>query len=202
MSVAVAVLIGLYTLLVLITAGWMWSLKGVYNDYLDGVATVDELDAAATSGTGLAVGIALVFIPTVVVAVMWLWRARSNAELANPLAVHHWDKGAAIWGWLPVVNFWVPRRVVLDIVRAGVPGVTASAVNLWWGSWLAFLVLERLGGQAVDPDSSFFDMDSAVWIATFAALLCVGAAVGFLHIVRRVTAWETNPATYRQPDPA
>ncbi|XVV00302.1 DUF4328 domain-containing protein [Actinosynnema sp. CA-248983] len=199
---AVSVLVGLYALVVVVTAGWLWGLKGVFDDYLVDLATEQELDAFSASGTGLVVAVPVVFIPAVVVTIMWLWRARSNADLANPGSGHRWDKGAAIWGWLPVVNLWVPRRVVLDVVRAGVPGVSPAVVNGWWGSWLGFLFLERLGGLAADPDSAYFDLDSAVWLVSFAALLCAGAAVGFLNIVRRVTAWETDPATYRQPEPA
>ncbi|CCH32178.1 DUF4328 domain-containing protein [Actinosynnema sp. NPDC047251] len=204
LGTALSILVGLYTLANVITAGWLWYFKSTYEDYLADEVTDTALLAVATAGVPMAFIGALVFLSAAVVTIVWLWRVRTNAALANPRFEHRWNRGAAIWGWLPVVNFWVPRRFVLDVWRACAPDQvsarTTSIVNWWWGPWLIFLVLDRYSRPYADPDSPRFDLENAAQLTTAASVLCVAAAVNLIVVVRRITTWQSTPGFYSPPD--
>jgi hypothetical protein len=202
LGVAVAAFIGLYTLGVVAAAVWMWQFKAAYEDYVDGRISDVEFASQVGPAVGLSVVGGIMFVAAIVVTIVWLWRVRVNAGVINPAAPHRWGRDAAVWGWLPVVNFWVPRRLVLDVVAAGVPGVSAALVNWWWGTWLASLLLERLTRIYTDPDSRYFDIAQAGMWTTAGAVLTVAAAVFFLRIVRRITAWQSGVTTYQPGEEA
>ncbi|MEJ2857143.1 MULTISPECIES: DUF4328 domain-containing protein [unclassified Saccharothrix] len=197
LGVAASALVGLSALGVVVTLVWLWRFKGVYEDYLAGRATDVELLSQVEPAVTLSAVGGVVFIAAAVVTAVWLWRVRVNAEALNPGAAHRWGRGAAVWGWLPVVNFWVPRRVVLDVVGSGASGVPVSTVNWWWGTWLSALVLERFTRLTSDPESRYFDLSQAVLWAAVCAVLMVAAAVFFVRIVQRVTAWQSDLPTYQ-----
>ncbi|MEV0075874.1 PQQ-binding-like beta-propeller repeat protein [Nocardia neocaledoniensis] len=90
-----------------------------------------------------------------VVFLVWLWRARRNAEVLFA-GRHRRSIGWVIWGWVcPVVNLWFPHTIMADLVRAsdprtpggdlrGQPGI--ALVSAWWvavlaGWWLSFVAL-------------------------------------------------------------
>ncbi|MFI9815653.1 DUF4328 domain-containing protein [Saccharothrix variisporea] len=181
----------------MVTLGWLWKFNSAYEDYLHSGLPFAELQSYVRPAVTLSAVDGSVLIATAVVTIVWLWRVRVNAEAINPHTRHRWGRGATVWGWLPVVNFWVPRRVVLDVVGAGVPGVSASVVNWWWGTWVASLVLERMTRVYTDPESKFFDVGKAVLWTGIGAALMVVAAVFFLRIVRGITAWQSSASTYR-----
>ena len=56
-----------------------------------------------------------------VVFIVWLWRARGNAELFC-YGQHRRGRGWVIGGWFcPVVNFWFPKQIVDDVIAASDP---------------------------------------------------------------------------------
>ncbi|MEV0676015.1 DUF4328 domain-containing protein [Actinosynnema sp. NPDC050436] len=199
-----SVLVGLYVLVGVITTGWLWFFRNTYNDYLAGEVTDSDLVSAGAAGLPLAFIGTGIFIAAMVVTVVWMWRVGTNARLAEPGADHRWNRGAAIWGWLPVVNFWVPRRYLLDVWRASAPDPTSaqatSPVNWWWGSWLLFLFLDRYSSRYADPDGPRFDLDNAAQLSTAAVVLCAVAAFGLITTVRQITAWQSAPGFYSPPD--
>jgi hypothetical protein len=74
-----------------------------------------------------------------IVFIVWLWRARINAEGCG------WQqrraRGWAFWGWvIPIVSLWIPFQLLGDIWRAGLPerkrNRTAWLPALWWVGWL------------------------------------------------------------------
>lgn len=74
-----------------------------------------------------------------IVFIVWLWRARINAESCG------WQqrraRGWAFWGWvIPIVSLWIPFQLLGDIWRAGLPERkrtrTAWLPGLWWVGWL------------------------------------------------------------------
>ena len=74
-----------------------------------------------------------------IVFIVWLWRARINAEGCG------WQQRRArdwaFWGWvIPIVSLWIPFQLLGDIWRAGLPerkrNRTAWLPALWWVGWL------------------------------------------------------------------
>ncbi len=91
--------------------------------------------------------------------IVWLWRARRNAE-ALCAAPHRLQIGWVIGGWFcPVVNMWFPHTILTDVVHASDPRTPADAADLrgrpanalvtaWWltllAGWAASLLSVRL----------------------------------------------------------
>lgn len=84
------------------------------------------------------------FFVAMVMFLVWFYRARVNAE------GHGWPQhlspGWAIGAWFfPVVNFWFPFLIMVDIWRAGLPEQARTKIpilpGMWWASWLAFFYL-------------------------------------------------------------
>jgi uncharacterized Tic20 family protein len=87
------------------------------------------------------------FFVAMIMFLVWFYRARINAE------GHGWPQrltpGWAIGAWFaPVVNFWFPFQIMVDIWRAGLPEQAranrAILPGIWWTSLLAFFCLLSL----------------------------------------------------------
>ncbi|MGW6392935.1 DUF4328 domain-containing protein [Streptomyces sp. NPDC055103] len=67
---------------------------------------------------------------------IWFHRVRCNAEVLAP-GTHKYSPGFAVGAWvIPLAMWWLPRRIALDIRRAGGPPLDVWLINAWW---IAFL---------------------------------------------------------------
>lgn len=83
-----------------------------------------------------------VFIVVGIVFLVWLFRARANAEALTPVR-HRLGKPWLVLGWIvPVVSFWFPYQVVSDIWRASDPRRTGRRSGLVLAWWLVFLLYQ------------------------------------------------------------
>jgi hypothetical protein len=92
------------------------------------------------------------FLAAMVMFVVWLYRARVNADGRG------WPQrrppAAAIWCWFaPVVNLFVPFQIMADIWRAGLPAEAranpATLPGTWWACMLTFFLLSPFSPSAV-----------------------------------------------------
>ncbi|MFB7512238.1 DUF4328 domain-containing protein [Streptomyces sp. NPDC056144] len=66
----------------------------------------------------------------------WFYRVRCNAEVLAP-GSHKYSPAFALGAWVvPLAMWWLPRRITLDIRRAGGPPVDVWLINAWWAVWL------------------------------------------------------------------
>ncbi|MEZ0163723.1 DUF4328 domain-containing protein [Kineococcus sp. LSe6-4] len=112
-------------------------------------------DALWTAYDTVTVVTGLAWLASFIVTGIWLTRVRRNAELLAP-AFHHQRAWGWAWaGWVvPVVSLWFPFQVVRDAVTASAstanpaaPHSPRPAFGLWWGTWLAGMVLTNAAGQ-------------------------------------------------------
>lgn len=124
----------------------------------------------------------LALLAAAVVFMIWLWRARSNVELAAGPRSQRLGRGWAVGGWIcPIVNLWFPYQYLVDVWRASAPRDTADGLVLaWWLAYLASNVVARFG--SLDDDHS---------IGLVSCLLDVLAAVGAVLVVRRISEWQS-----------
>jgi hypothetical protein len=115
---------------------------GMNSDTYDPVATGTSLQAY---GDVFIIAGALAVI-TGLLFVTWLWRAHTQA----PGPLRH-GRGWTVGSWLvPVVNLWVPPRLVYDIwVSSGRYQVAQRhgvglIVTSWWASLLSSIALARI----------------------------------------------------------
>ncbi|WP_333737214.1 DUF4328 domain-containing protein [Streptomyces sp. IBSBF 2806] len=134
------------------------------------------------------VSMIFVYLMTLAVALFlgWLARSRGNAEELSPGAPVP-GRGWTIGAWfIPVVNFFVPRRLVLDIGRASSASWgqkrDTTLVNLWWAAWIAHAVVLVAGSRVAPGSMAFLVVAEAFMIA---------AAVLLGLVIERVTALQS-----------
>ncbi len=149
-----------------------------------------------------------------IIVIVWLWRARSNAETLCA-ARHRLSPGWVIGGWFcPIVNFWFPHMIVADVVRASDPRTPADAPDLrgrsisavvtaWWLcfviNWiLSFVALPLSMPEVRTQDSGDYFAYSVAprggWGLVAVDLLeagaLAGAAISLAVIMIRVQRWQ------------
>ena len=90
------------------------------------------------------------FLVAMVMFVVWFYRARVNAE------GHGWpQRHARVWtiaAWfIPLINLWLPFRIMTDIWRAGLPPEAranrAILPGIWWTCCLTYALLSVAAGS-------------------------------------------------------
>ncbi|MFF7214557.1 DUF4328 domain-containing protein [Streptomyces sp. NPDC008238] len=118
----------------------------------------------------------------IVLFLVWLARARHNAHLLTPqasLPSRGWTIG--VW-FVPLVNFFVPRQVLLDIGRASSVSWQETRdrtlVNLWWAAWIGHGLALWTAGY-VDPTS--------IPLVALAEAFMIAAAALAAILIERIT---------------
>jgi hypothetical protein len=84
------------------------------------------------------------FFAAMIMFLVWFYRARVNAEGEGwPQRL---SRGWAVGAWFaPVINFWFPFQIMVDIWRAGLPEQARTDIailpGIWWASLLAVFCL-------------------------------------------------------------
>lgn len=122
----------------------------------------------------------------IVLFLVWLARSRRNAQELSPGASVP-SRGWTIGAWfIPVVNFLVPRQLVLDIGRASSASWEqkrdTTLVNLWWVAWITHAVVLVMGGRVAPGSMAFLVVAEALMIA---------AAVLLGLVIERITALQS-----------
>ncbi|MFJ7780779.1 DUF4328 domain-containing protein [Streptomyces yangpuensis] len=110
----------------------------------------------------------------------WFHRVRCNAEVLAP-GSHRYAPAFAVGAWIiPLAMWWLPRRITLDIRRAGGAPRDTLLINAWWFVWLCDGPLSVAVHHLVLHHTDFHTpMDHGT------GLLCSILAIA---VVRRVTA--------------
>lgn len=132
----------------------------------------------------------VVLVATGVLFVIWFFRLRRNAGLWAP-AAQRLGQGAAVWGWLPVVNFWIPFQVAQDALTAtkppGSPDRTGKgALRFWWIMWVLMVVVgfvNRAWGQQLDTLDQLRRYTSNSMFLTVVSLVAAVAAIGAVRVL-------------------
>jgi Domain of unknown function (DUF4328) len=195
--VAMAVLAGLHDL----------TLLGPYTELAERAGSMGpsaaeaRLQELALRELGVAGIAALVNIAAGVTYLVWLYRARDNAERMSPLP-HRRSRAWLILGWLvPIVSFWFPYQIVADIRAASLrddrpdPDAAPSTnlLNWWWalfllnsfGAVLAFAVSNTAPVTVADVAS---DARNTLLLQLLLIPAGIGAALLAIQVVRGISA--------------
>ncbi|HET8680304.1 MAG TPA: DUF4328 domain-containing protein [Micromonosporaceae bacterium] len=112
----------------------------------------DLVNGAALLELALTVPFLITLLASIVLVIIWLYRARKNLE-AFPGAEQTLRAGWAIGGWfVPFANLVIPYRVMANVARASLhrPSTPVLA-GVWWGFWLAANIADRfVAGNDLD----------------------------------------------------
>jgi hypothetical protein len=180
-------------------------------------AAVHAYEAAAAEGRDLAQVITayaafallsfLLLLSTWIVGSLWLSRARENAVLIAPDQVRQ----SAVWAWLgwwvPIVSWWFPKQIVDDSWRITSSSAAVGArgryrdTSLWWGLWIAYLVLGNVDANLVIQDGTYkglmgSDVHEGVVLALeiVVAILGILAFAAWVPVVRGLSQAQTDLA--------
>lgn len=199
-----------------------WNTYGVLQDVLSSPFTAEPETRVQASDNLVLIavwGYRVFVVGAAVVFLIWLWRARQNAEGLSE-GLHTRSRGWVLGGWfVPIVAWWFPYQVVRDVWRASDPGTRTLAgelrlargsalVGVWWSCWLVFSIAgtlsfnharrEPTGDEGVDEILTWFQ-GGAVYdtVSTVGEVL---AAVLIVLIIRRISAWQEvlGPAAQRE----
>ncbi|MFJ9345820.1 DUF4328 domain-containing protein [Streptomyces sp. NPDC101237] len=170
-------------------------------DLVNGEAGAEVFRRADSAGRLVALaaeGRSVTMVACVVVYLCWFNRVRANAEIFDPAAQSR-APGWAVGGWfVPVVSLWFPRRITLDIWRAGGPRGTPPPhllVNVWWTAWLATLLVGRLAQTAYDAAEDAALVRAATGEMLIRDVVDIVAAVLAILVVLRLTRVQHERAT-------
>jgi hypothetical protein len=145
----------------------------------------------------------LLVVVTAVSFVVWSFGAHANLARLGREGIRHRD-AATIWWWiLPVALLFMPYRVIGETVRGSVaplgdPDWRTRRLPALVGWWTALFIAGQIVGQAgtVLSLSAVTDaeLDYALVVIGFGALLLIGAAVTALVLVSRVTEAQARHA--------
>ncbi|MFE7587948.1 DUF4328 domain-containing protein [Kitasatospora sp. NPDC057512] len=173
-----------------------WRAYLVFEDALAGKATLADLQAvedwADFFGDSLYLALAL---PAGIVVTVWLWRARINAELLGGPGSQRRARAWVVGGWWPLANLWIPYQVISDIWQASAPRrpVSRALIGVWSAAWVIWLYVSRGYAYLVDKDTpTEDDLRRAIAYSTIAAVANVVSGVILLHVVHRVSTWQTQ----------
>jgi Domain of unknown function (DUF4328) len=200
LGIAAVATVVLACLVRVIDLSFSWYAYRAVDDYLNGVgdATYGEVMDMLTLGESLAPFLVIAWLAAPVMFVVWLWRARLNAELINPHE-QHLARGWAIGGWIcPIVNFWFPFRIVHDIWRVSRPaGLTSPGrpVHWWWTAWVLYLIARIWLRAELRSEESLEALRGIAVAHTVAAVLEGVAGVLVIVVIRQITTWQKAPAS-------
>jgi hypothetical protein len=151
-------------------------------DVLETIA--DVAGAAAMDNVMLWVNAGL-FVLAAVAFIVWLWRVRANAELLVGPHGQRLTREWVIGAWIcPVVNFWFPYQVVVDVWRASAPdrGNVRDGLVVWW--WMSFVVSWLF--------TRFITLAGIVDVAplVLSCVLDLASGVLALVVVRQISNWQ------------
>lgn len=174
----------------------------------------DRLDAMASQVTWLLVLLAAAVVLSVVF-IVWMARARGNAELISARP-HRLSRGMATGGWfIPIANLWISRIALEDVWAASAPSDDErqpKLVRAWWGIMLGALVVYIVGrianplpvvtisgGSVVGGLGALAASSQYVAVMnTVLLIIALGEAALLSTIVLRISAWQTTAAV--RPD--
>ncbi|MFF3659913.1 DUF4328 domain-containing protein [Streptomyces olivochromogenes] len=140
---------------------------------------------------------------TVVFYLAWFHRTRINAEVFDPFG-HELGRAWVGWGWfVPLVNFWFPRRIMLNTWDASRPAGSRTShglVNAWWAMFTITLFVGRAGFESYRKAETATELYVAAGDVLFAEITGIVAAVLAILVVLRLTRMQ-NEKALRGPVP-
>jgi hypothetical protein len=160
-----------------------------------------------------------VYIATVVLFLMWLYRAHSNLSVLLTSDLQFSSGWAVGWWFIPFANLIKPFQVVREVWCKSSPEVdtepsflsvsTCSAptfMGFWWAFWIISNILSNITGNVFNPDDPS-SLVASGYLFTISGILSATAAALAIKVVKDTTerqearAVEVNRLRRNEPPP-
>ena len=141
-----------------------------------------------------------VFVTTVVVFCMWLYRAHSNLQaLGNPKASLNHSAGWAVGSFfVPFANLIIPFRAIKEIWAKSDPEIphnnyvaptepsAPTVMSAWWAFWLISNFVANAAFRVWLRADTAGEMYLGTWLDLLSDLLTIPAAILGIFVVREI----------------
>lgn len=207
-GIAASVLIGLTAVHAVADAITTQKFVKVVQDQIDGIGTMDDLEAANNLNLAVSIPGVLVTIAAGVTFVVWIYRSRRNAERVTYASEHRRGRGWAIGSWItPIVALWFPYQIVQDVWRSFDPAqqdrpLQARDKNGFLVAWWTAFLLMSWGDRAVTRlwlrDTDMATVATWTWVTAVVTIVAAALAV---VLIKRLTDLQdvTRPQEFSGP---
>ncbi|HEY1570558.1 MAG TPA: DUF4328 domain-containing protein [Pseudonocardiaceae bacterium] len=190
LGIAATILLPLVCVAELFVNRQEWQTAGLIADVRNGAVSssmalgVSALSLRSSSGLSL-----LALVAAGIVFLLWLWRARLNAELTAGPESQRRGRGWTIGGWIcPVVNLWFPYQIVRDVYAASARRpVRAPLVGVWWAVLVANVVIANVVVRFITSTDPVQEAHTLATLGTVSLILEAVAAALIVVIIQQVT---------------
>ncbi|WP_433216177.1 DUF4328 domain-containing protein [Microtetraspora malaysiensis] len=160
--------------------------------------SMSEVEASDALNAGSGLVEITVYVATAVMFLIWLFRARTNAEVLSPWP-HRRARPWLIFGWfVPIVGWWFPKQIVDDIWTSSKTGALAETGNFatarrsgliwaWWLAWLVTAWVTKLVGRKYVNVEELPDLRNAAVFDIVGNALSIGVAALAVAVVLAIT---------------
>jgi hypothetical protein len=155
------------------------------------LVTRAQVDAADSRLVGLGRLWLLVFIATVVVWLVWQYRAQANARQLTIKKLMFSPGWAVGWWFIPIANLFQPFRAVRELWQAsGSTDLseegTWPVLVLWWAGWLGFNLFAQFARSSSPNNvSDFIRADELQLISVPLGIASAALAIAIVRAVER-----------------
>lgn len=141
-----------------------------------------------------------VLIIALVVRLRWLRLCRRNADLWAPGQATY-SFGWVVGAWFtPLLMWWRPRRIVLDIIRAsgGSDGTAADGIVRFVNTWWALRVSYSVASSCAIALKGAMSTSTSLFVQLGLSVVGLAGLIYFVVLVGRIAAlqearWEEHP---------
>jgi hypothetical protein len=152
--------------------------------------TQEEIEA--NDNRQMAIGLTMIgiYIPTVILFCMWIYRAHSNLPALGALQLKYSPRWAAGAFFVPILNLFRPYQITKEIDLNSDPSPdpqSSQLIGAWWTAWLltnfSARASERMASKAETAESIL----AADYVTLGALAIEIVAAILAILVIRRIT---------------
>jgi hypothetical protein len=138
-------------------------------------------------------GFAVVFIATIVLVGMWIYRAHSNVRAAGAGPLENTPGWAVGWFFVPIANLFKPFQAMRELWNVshgqsdGYSQDSEPVLKLWWGFWIVSNIVTNISARSMFTGGEIGQSATTV-LDVIGSLLSIPAAWFLLQIVRQVNS--------------
>lgn len=136
---------------------------------------------------------AVVFVATIVLVAMWIYRAHANVQAAGAEPLANSPGWAVGWFFVPIANLFKPFQAMRELWNVshnqsdGYSQESAPALKLWWGFWIVSNIVTNISARSMFTGGEI-GQSAVTVLDVIGSLLSIPAAWFLLQIVRAVNS--------------